>query len=148
MTVYSATIEWKRQTQTFDYKTYNREHHWRFANGMSIDASAAPEYLGKESCLDPEESFVATLSSCHMLFFLAIASMKGFTIDSYIDKAVGTLEKNANGKLAMTKVVLKPQITFTGDKKPSVEDINHMHEKAHKECFIANSVNTEISIEL
>ena len=147
MSEHHAKIAWKLDTDSFDYKTYNREHHWEFQGGETIRASAAPAFLGKPEFVDPEEALVAALSACHMLTFLAIASMKKFIIESYDDAAVGYMEKNEAGKSAITRVVLRPDIVFSGDNLPSQEDLGWMHEKAHKECFIANSVTTAITVE-
>ena len=112
-----------------------------------MQASAAPAYLGNPKLVDPEEAFVASLSSCHMLTFLAIAAKKKFVLDEYVDNAVGHMEKNAEGKMAITKVTLKPKITFSGDKKPTAEELDKMHHAAHDNCFIANSVKTEVTVE-
>ena len=147
MSEHHAKIAWKLDTDSFDYKSYNREHHWEFQGGETVRASAAPAFLGKPEFVDPEEALVAALSACHMLTFLAIASMKKFVIESYDDDAVGYMEKNEAGKSAITRVVLRPDIVFSGDNLPSQEDLGWMHEKAHKECFIANSVTTEITVE-
>ena len=101
-----------------------------------------------EENVDPEEAFVASLSSCHMLFFLSIAAKRKYVIDSYIDNAVGTMEKDSDGKISMTKVILKPQVTFSGDKQPTIEQLEKMHHQAHEQCFIANSVKTEVITEI
>lgn len=146
MSEHQINLKWQRLTEDFSYKKYNREHTWTFKNGHTVQASAAVAYLGKPDCVDPEEAFVASLSSCHMLTFLAVASMKGFVVDVYEDNAVGLLGKNAQGKLAITDVQLNPKIKFSGDKQPTAEDMAQMHDKAHKECFIANSVLAKISI--
>ncbi len=147
MSEHHAKIAWKLDTDSFDYKSYNREHHWEFQGGETVRASAAPAFLGKPEFVDPEEALVAALSACHMLTFLAIASMKKFVVESYDDDAVGYMEKNEAGKSAITRVVLRPDIVFSGDNLPSQEDLGWMHEKAHKECFIANSVTTEVTVE-
>ncbi len=147
MSEHHAKIAWKLDTDSFDYKTYNREHRWEFQGGETVRASAAPAFLGKPEFVDPEEALVAALSACHMLTFLAIASMKKFVIESYDDDAVGYMEKNEAGKSAITRVVLRPDIVFSGDNLPSQADLGWMHEKAHKECFIANSVTTAITVE-
>lgn len=97
-----------------------------------------------EENVDPEEAFVASLSSCHMLFFLSIAAKRKYIIDSYIDNAVGTMEKDSNGKISMTKVILKPQVKFSGDKQPTMAQLGKIHYQAHEQCFIANSVKTEV----
>ena len=112
-----------------------------------MTATAAPVYLGDPKNVDPEEAFVAALSACHMLTFLAIACKQKFVLDEYVDDAVGHMEKNAEGKLAIIKVTLKPKITFSGEKKPTAEELDKMHHAAHENCFIANSVKTEITVE-
>ena len=112
-----------------------------------MQASAAPAYLGNPKNVDPEEAFVASLSSCHMLTFLAIACKQKFVLDEYVDEAVGHVEKNAEGKLAITRVTLKPKIKFSGERQPTKEELDKMHHAAHENCFIASSVKTEISVE-
>lgn len=111
-----------------------------------MTATAAPAYLGNPANVDPEESFVASLSSCHMLTLLAIACKQKFVIEKYEDEAVGHMEKNADGKMAITKVELHPRITWGGDKTPSAEELEKLHHAAHDNCFIANSVKTEITV--
>jgi len=112
-----------------------------------MTASAAPAYLGDPKQVDPEEAFVASLSSCHMLTFLAIACKKKFVLDEYLDEAIGHMEKNAEGKLAITRVVLKQRLKFSGDKQPTSQEIEEMNHSAHDQCFIANSVKTEVTVE-
>ena len=146
MSEHKATIVWARNGADFGYKTYPRDHAWRFDNGIEIPGSAAPAYLGNPDRVDPEGAFVAALASCHMLTFLALASNRGFVVDSYEDGAVGHLGKNANGKMAVIRVDLHPQITFSGAKLPAQTDLDWLHDKAHKECFIANSVNTDVTV--
>src|SRR4029077_16131982 len=119
---------------------------WDFDGGSTIRASAAPAYLGSPACVDPEEAFVASISSCHMLTFLAIASRKNYVVDDYRDEAVGVLEKDAAGRLAITRATLQPQIKFAGAKTPQPDEIARMHEQAHHACFIANSVKTEVTV--
>ena len=103
MSEHKVTVDWKRETPDFAYETYNRDHDWAFDAGVTVRASANPAYLGSESCVDPEEAFVASLSSCHMLTFLAIAARKRYVVDGYHDEAVGVLAKDAAGRLAMTE---------------------------------------------
>ena len=145
MSEHKTTLTWKRNDSGFGYKEYPREHEWSFPeSGQTLSASAATEYLGKTECVDPEEAYTAALASCHMLTFLAIASMSGFVVDSYTDEAVGYLEKGENGKPWLARVALNPTIVFSGDKKPSPDDLDKLHHKAHEECFLANSVKTEV----
>lgn len=147
MSEHRITLQWKRQTPDFDYKTYNRDHRVTFKNGESLGMSAAVAYKGNPSLVDPEEAFVASLSSCHMLTFLAVAANRRFIVDRYEDDATGHLEKNGNGKLAITRVTLRPRITFAPGSAPDVATLEALHEKAHHECFIANSVLTEVTVE-
>src|SRR5690242_5647137 len=116
MPEHTATISWRRETPDFAYETYNRDHDWSFDAGVTVRASANPAYRGNAACVDPEEAFVASLSSCHMLTFLAIAAGKQYVVDAYHDEAVGVLAKDAAGRLAMTTVTLRPQVTFGGEK--------------------------------
>jgi len=147
MSEHIATIDWKRASEGFDYAGYNRDHDWTFRSGLGLAASAAPEFRGNAERVDPESAFVASLSSCHMLTFLALCARKRLVVDSYRDDAVGHLEKNGAGKLAMTRVELHPKIQFSGEKIPSADELRALHEQAHKECFIANSVNTAVTVE-
>jgi len=147
MSEHKAIVIWSRGGKDFGYKNYSRDHLWRFDNGVEVPASATPSYLGNPQRVDPEAAFVAALSSCHMLTFLALASNKGFVVDSYEDHAVGHLDKNAAGKLAVTRVELRPRIVFSsGAKQPSAADLEWLHDKSHNECFIAHSVTTDVTV--
>ena len=147
MSEHTVTVDWRRETPDFAYETYNRDHDWTFDAGVTVRGSAAPAYKGSESCVDPEEAFVASLSSCHMLTFLAIAAKKRYVVDDYQDEAVGVLGKDASGRLAITKVTLRPRVTFGGEKLPGDEEFRRLHDQAHHACFIANSVKTEVVVE-
>jgi organic hydroperoxide reductase OsmC/OhrA len=146
MSEHRADIHWQRDGVAFDYESYSRDHNWDFGHGLQVPASAAPEYLGHAERCDPEQALVAALSSCHMLTFLAIAAKKGFVVDEYHDQAVGVLEKNAEGRLAITRVTLRPRIRFGAERVPSADETRRMHESAHRNCFIANSVRTEVTV--
>lgn len=146
MSEHIAEIFWKRQTAGFSYDEYNRTHHWRFDNGVTLDAAAAPEFLGDPTCIDPEEAFVASISSCHMLTFLAIAARRRLVVDAYEDKAVGHMEKNQSGRLAVTRVDLHPVITFAEGVQVDAAALETLHHTAHEQCFIANSVTTDITV--
>lgn len=146
MSEHLATIRWKRETESFAYKDYNRTHVWRFDNGAEVKAAAAPAYLGDPSCMDPEEAFVASVASCHMLTFLAIAARKRLTVDTYEDNAVGHMEKNESGRLAITRVELRPEIAFADGVKVDAETLATMHHLSHEECFIANSIKTKVAV--
>lgn len=145
MSEHRATIAWRRTTADFVYDSYSRAHTWSFGGDVVVPASAAPAFLGDADRVDPEAAFVAALSSCHMLTLLAIAARKRLAVDAYEDEAVGHLEKNADGKLAITRVTLRPRVTFRDPPPPGVLD--RLHEVAHRECFIANSVRTEVRVE-
>ena len=147
MSEHRVTVVWTRGTEDFSYDTYSRDHSWDFGNRVTIEASAAPDFLGTSERIDPEEAYVAALSSCHMLTFLAIAARRRLVVDSYTDSAVGYLEKNDQRKLSVTRVVLRPSITFAEGKSPSAAELEKLHHQAHEECFIANSVHTSISVE-
>jgi organic hydroperoxide reductase OsmC/OhrA len=147
MSEHKITLEWKRETESFSYESYNRDHVLVFEGGMRVPASAAPAYRGNPAHVNPEETLVAALSSCHMLTFLAVAAKKRFVVDRYSDHAVGFLEKNQKGKLAITRVVLHPQVAFGGSNLPTPEQLVELHERAHAECFVANSVTTEVTVE-
>ena len=145
MSEHEATIHWNRQGTEFTYKEYTRDHVWKFEDS-EVRASAAPQYHGNESLVDPEQAFVASLSSCHMLTFLSLAARDGFVVDDYEDHAVGYMERNAEKRIAITRVVLRPNITW-GSEPPDQAKLDELHEKAHKHCFIANSVTTIIEVE-
>jgi organic hydroperoxide reductase OsmC/OhrA len=145
MSEHKATIAWSRGGRDFTYEKYSRDHTWTFDGGIRVAATAAPAFLGNPDLVDPEEAFVASVASCHMLTFLAIAARKRLVVESYEDAAVGRMEKNADGKLAVTHVTLSPKIAF-GGKAPSAEELARLHHQAHENCFIANSVRTEITV--
>lgn len=151
MSRYTATITWERRGQLFTDNKYSRGHTWTFDGGVTVPASSSPHVvklpLSVADAVDPEEAFVASLSSCHMLSFLWVAARQGFVVERYVDEAAGTLAKNAEGKTAMTDVVLRPQVTFGGDTRPSPEQHEAMHHEAHGLCFIANSVKTDVRCE-
>jgi organic hydroperoxide reductase OsmC/OhrA len=148
---YIATVEWKRDaTEVFTDNRYSRGHQWSFDGGVTFRASSSPHVVPRYSDpagVDPEEAFVASLASCHMLTFLYVAAKKRFCVDHYIDIATGMMGKNANGRLFVEQVTLRPQIRFDGEKQPRIEELNAMHHAAHEECFIANSVVTQITVE-
>ena len=146
MSEHHAKITWQRTSQDYTYQTYNRAHDWRFA-ATTVSASATKEYRGDADRVNPEEALVAALSSCHMLTFLAIASKRKLSLDSYIDDAVGFMEKNEAGRLAITRVTLRPKIAWTAGVTVSSADLEVMHHEAHEGCFIANSVTTKITVE-
>src|SRR5438477_7890051 len=141
MSSYTVTIRWLRGKQRFTDNRYTRGHTWIFGGGVEVPASSSPHVVSlpysQVSAVDPEEAFVASLSSCHMLWFLSIAAKRGFCIDSYSDDAAGVMGKNGSGKLAMTRVTLRPKVAFGGNRKPVKSDIESMHHEAHGEGLIA-----------
>jgi organic hydroperoxide reductase OsmC/OhrA len=151
MSEHVATISWKRNGPDFVKGKYSREHTWTFDGGMTVPASPAPTSVpapwSNAGNVDPEEAFVAAIASCHMLVFLWLASRQGFQSDSYEDKAVGVMTKNERGALWVSKVTLRPRIVWSGERIPNPSEIDHLHHEAHEQCFIANSVKTEIAVE-
>jgi organic hydroperoxide reductase OsmC/OhrA len=152
LSTYTATIRWSRDgAEGFAKGQYSRAHTWAFDGGAVVPASPSPHIVpapwNDPKGVDPEEAFVASLSSCHMLTFLAVACKKKFVLDEYADDAVGHMEKNENGKLAITRVELHPKIKFSGEKQPTEQELDEMHHFAHTECFIANSVKTKVTVE-
>ena len=154
MSEHRASVEWHRTTPDFSYPTYDRSHVLRFGQGVEgveVPARAAPGNIPatapRAPGVDPEEGFVAAIASCHMLWFLHLACREKFTVDRYTDHAVGVLGKNRDGKMAVTRVTLRPTAVFGGDTRPTAEQLDRLHEKAHEQCFIANSVRSEVVIE-
>jgi organic hydroperoxide reductase OsmC/OhrA len=150
MADYHATIHWERGDQPFTDRRYSRRHLMSFDGGAVVPGSSSPHSVrvpfSDPSAVDPEEAFVAALSSCHMLWFLDIACRAGWTVDDYHDDALGVMDRNAEGKLAMTLVTLRPAVRF-GAKAPDAAELARLHHQAHEECFIASSVKTELRCE-
>ena len=151
MSTYTPTIRWTRDPNTDFLKgQYSRAHEWQFDGGLTVPASPSPHIVpapwNDPNGIDPEEAFVASLSSCHMLFFVDFARRDGWVVDSYVDEAEGTLEKRSDGNMWMSRVTLRPRLEFSGEKRPSDADIADLHHRAHEACFIANSVTTEVTV--
>jgi len=153
-TTFTAETLWERgraRPEDFIASRYSRAHRLRFDGGADVPGSSSPHSVplpwSDASAVDPEEAFVSALSSCHMLFFLSLAAGSGFVVDRYEDAAIGTMEANGEGRIAMTVVTLRPAIAFFGAKQPSAEDIEQLHHAAHEACYIANSVRTEVRVE-
>ena len=151
MSSYTATVRWSGDdAEAYAKGRYYRGHEWAFDGGTEIPASAAPENVppgtANAAGVDPEEAFIASLSSCHMLFFLDYARRAGFAVASYVDEASGVLEKRADGRIAMTQVTLRPKIEWAGG-EPTAEQLADLHHRSHESCFIANSVNSEVTVE-
>lgn len=145
-----ATVAWQRDGQDFADQRYSRGHAWQFDGGLTVPASSSPLSvplpMSVAANIDPEEALVAATSSCHMLFFLSLAAQRGYVIDDYRDAAVGELGKNAAGRLAMTRIVLRPRIAFAGT-PPSPEALATLHHDAHERCYIANSLTADVVVE-
>jgi organic hydroperoxide reductase OsmC/OhrA len=151
MSSYTATVRWSGDDPGAYLKgRYHRGHEWAFDGGTVVPASAAPENVppgtANEAGVDPEEALIAAISSCHMLFFLDYARRAGFAIASYVDEAVGVMEKRDDGKIAVTRVTLRPKIVWASD-QPSADQLAELHHRSHEDCFIANSVKTEVTVE-
>ena len=147
---YEARITWQRDGAKFSDNRYSRGHEWSFDGGAVVRASSSPLTVplpcSVAEAVDPEEALVAATSSCHMLWFLWLAARRDFVVDSYADEAFGVMEKNADGKLAFTRITLRPRIAFSGNKQPTAEELAALHHTAHEECFIANSLKCEVVV--
>jgi organic hydroperoxide reductase OsmC/OhrA len=147
MATYTAAVRWQRNGAVFSDKKYGRSHVWSFDGGAQVPGSSSPHVVpvpySDPAAVDPEEAFVAAVSSCHMLWFLSIACKKGLIVESYDDEAEGLMQKNAAGKQAITRVTLRPKVAFSGP-APDLESFRAMHDEAHQECFIANSIKSEV----
>jgi organic hydroperoxide reductase OsmC/OhrA len=150
MSEHKAIIRWTRTGPDFLKGKYSREHTWTFDGGVTVPASPAPSVVpapySNPACVDPEEAFVAAVSSCHMLTFLYLASKQGFQVDSYQDEAVGVMAKNETGVPWVSSVVLHPQIVYSGARLPTPEEEERLHHLAHEQCFIANSIKTQVTV--
>jgi organic hydroperoxide reductase OsmC/OhrA len=152
MAEYFAEVQWQREpAEAFVDQRYHRQHEWHFDENVVVPASSSPHIVplpySQAAAVDPEEALVASLSSCHMLFFLSIAASAGFVVERYVDRACGRMDKNEAGARWMSQVVLKPAVEFSG-KIPNADDLAKFHHQAHQQCFIANSVRTEVKLEL
>jgi len=151
MRSYTATVRWSRQGDgDFAKGQYSRAHEWAFDGGAVVPASASPHIVpapwSDAAGVDPEEAFIASLSSCHMLFFLDFARRQGLVIDTYVDEAEGVMEKGTDGKIRITRITLWPHIAWSGE-APDEATIGDLHHRAHEACFIANSVTTEVTVQ-
>jgi organic hydroperoxide reductase OsmC/OhrA len=151
MSEHKASIQWRRGEGDFLRGKYSREHTWKFDGGAVVAASPSPSVVptpySNPANVDPEEAFVASVSSCHMLTFVWLASRAGFVVDSYEDDAVGHITKNAQGALWISSITLRPKIVYSGAKLPSPSEEDHLHHESHRQCFIANSIKTEVRVE-
>ena len=150
MSQYKATIKWQRTSPDFLKGRYSREHTWTFDGGLTVPASSSPSVVpppySNTANVDPEEAFIASISSCHMLTYLFLAQKQGFQIDAYEDEVIGVVSKNEKGSFWVSAVTLNPKITYGGEKLPVPEDEEKLHHQAHEQCFIANSVKTEVTV--
>lgn len=151
MKQFEARLAWRRGEQPFLDQRYSRAHEWRFDGGLVVTASSSPLSvplpMSDPAAVDPEEALVAAASSCHMLFFLSLAARAGFVVDEYRDHPVGTLDKDEQGRLAMTRIVLRPAIVFGGGRTPAPDEVARLHHEAHALCYVANSLRTHITVE-
>ena len=151
MSEHKSVISWSRDGATFTDNHYSRGHRWLFDGGVEVPASASPHVvplpMSVAAAVDPEEAFVASLSSCHMLWFLSIAAQRGYLIDSYRDEAVGVMTKDMAGKQSMTRVTLRPEVRFGDGRRPTSDEVGAMHHQAHEQCYIARSVKTDVQCE-
>ncbi|CAN7685342.1 OsmC family protein [Pararhizobium sp. LjRoot235] len=148
MSEHAIRLEWKSEPHAQQPATYSRDHTATYSSQVSVDVSAAPAYLGNSNLADPEQLLVNALASCHMLYFLAICEGSGYAVTSYVDDAVGKVAKNPDGTFWVSEITLHPKASFGPQKQPDRETLSRLHHKAHKGCFIANSIKTHVSIEL
>jgi organic hydroperoxide reductase OsmC/OhrA len=148
---YEARITWERDGAAFTDNRYSRAHEWSFDGGIRVPGSSSPSVVklpySSAEAVDPEEALVAAASSCHMLSFLYLAAKRGYVVDRYVDEAFGVMERNERGKLAITKITLRPRIDFSGETRPSAGDLAALHHEAHEECYIASSIRSEVVVE-
>lgn len=148
---YTARISWQREGAVFTDKRYSRRHLWQFDGGASVPGSSSPLSVrvpySDAAAVDPEEAFVASLSSCHMLWFLDHAARGGWVVEDYVDEAIGVMDKDDRGRVAMTVVTLRPRVRFAGERRPDNAEHERLHHAAHDDCFIANSVRTDVRCE-
>jgi organic hydroperoxide reductase OsmC/OhrA len=146
MEIFKVNTKWNRTSASFSFDNYNRGHEVTFSGNQVLKNSAAPAYKGDENMANPEELLASAVSSCHMLTFLAVASKSGYVVDHYEDDAIAVLDKNSNDVMCVTEINLHPSVKFLGEKIPDAEKLSSMHDKAHRNCFIANSVSCQVNI--
>lgn len=151
MSEHKVTVRWANQAGAdFLRRKYSREHTWTFDGGLTVPASSSPSIVpvpySNPASVDPEEAFIAAVSSCHMLWFLSLAADRGFVLESYDDEAVGIMTKNDQGVLWISRINLHPRIVYGGAKQPTSSEEQQLHHEAHEQCFIANSIKTQVSV--
>ncbi|OAI57298.1 peroxiredoxin [Verrucomicrobiaceae bacterium SCGC AG-212-N21] len=151
MASHSATVRWKREGPDFLKRRYSRAHTWNFDGGLTVPASSSPHVVpapwSDAAGVDPEEGFIASVSSCHLLWFLDVACGAGFVVESYEDEARGEMTPNERNVPWISRITLSPRIEWGGDKRPSAQEVEHLHHLAHEQCFIAASIKTEVVVE-
>ena len=147
MSSFSIGLIWQRSTPDFDVKTFSRDHVWRLAGGQTVQGSSAPDYSGNPEMSNPEEALLAALSSCHMLTFLSIAALRKLVVDRYEDEPVAELGKNEKGKVIVARMILRPWVTFSGAVIPDEDTVWELHRKAKENCFVGNSVLSQVTLE-
>lgn len=146
MSEHKINLEWHSASAAPEEATYNRNHTVSFSETVQVTVSSAPEYKGDPNCADPEKLLTSALASCHMLTFLAIAELKNFQVESYLDRATGFLEKGENGRPELSRIELRPSIVFGGDNQPDAAALQRLHASAHRNCFIANSIKAKVDV--
>lgn len=146
MSLHHALIEWRRATHATEADTYSRNHKATLNGGQVVEVSASAEYKGDTDCTDPEQLLLSALASCHMLTFLAVAERQGYCVESYRDAPVAHLEKDAEGRMAVTRIELSPQVDFGGGKLPDEAALAKLHDAAHRNCFIAHSITARVTV--
>jgi organic hydroperoxide reductase OsmC/OhrA len=146
MSEHRAIIRWQNSGAEMDYQRFPRQHSWEFEGGPTVPASAGADYKGEPGRVDPEEALVAAASSCHMLTFLAIAAKRKLAVAAYIDHAAGYLEDDGEGRLSVTRIELRPAVVFAAGTSVSAEELRKLHDSAHRNCFIANSIKATVTV--
>ncbi len=144
---FSIGLSWRRTTPDFEVKTFSRDHVWHLAGGQTVNGSAAPDYSGNPAMSNPEEALLVSLASCHMLTFLSIAALRKLVVDRYEDAPLAQLGKNEKGKMMITHLSLRPQVTFGGSMIPDADAVRELHRKAKENCFIGNSLLSQVAVE-
>ncbi|GAA5131892.1 OsmC family protein [Alloalcanivorax gelatiniphagus] len=146
MSEYGATVAWHLAPDaSFDYESFDRSHEWTFAGGEVVQASSSPELFGSTNRVNPDEAVIAATASCHMLTFLSIAAKQRLKVLSYVDRPVGVVEKNEDGRMAITRIDLRPRVVFDSEVEPAA--LKKLHDAAHRNCFVANSLRAEVVIQ-
>ncbi len=146
MSAHTATVTWERTPHPEITGDYSRDHHWAFDGGLTVGASSAPSFAGNPALVDPEEALIASVASCHMLWFLHLAARAGHEVARYGDEPNGTMERDSRGRVSITRIDLRPIVEWAGDQAPKDDVVKQLHVTAHEKCFIANSLRSEITL--